>query len=283
MDTGDNSWQLQKFQDWLEANGATLVKLELRECGQHGNGVYARETIRDNEQYANIPSDLIITSAVCRKELKDVLSADLSGRALLCAFLIHQRFVCTESFWKPYIDILPQTFHTPLHFTTQELLLLHGTPMEYAVEDRRSELCAEHKRVQEAVDSKADEMRKVLDFDNYLWAATVVSSRAFTKALLNVGREDISDTKKDNLNQGNTGAKASVLLPLLDMMNHRPQARITWLVDSDSGSISFVAGSDVTAGSEVANNYGAKSNEELLLGYGFCASSNPLNCYHIKL
>ncbi|KAJ2617377.1 hypothetical protein H4S08_000345 [Coemansia sp. RSA 1365] len=282
MDAGDNIQQLQKFQDWLEANGAMLEKLELRDCGPHGNGVYARETIRDNEQYANIPSDLIITSDVCRKELKDVLSVDLSGRALLCAFLIHQRFVCTESFWKPYIDILPQTFHTPLHFTTEDLLLLRGTPMEYAVEDRRSELYAEYKRVQEAVDSKAD-MCKALDFDNYLWAATVVSSRAFTKALLNVGREDISDTNKEDLKQVNAGAKASVLLPLLDMMNHRPQALITWLVDSDSGSISFVAGSDVAAGSEVANNYGAKSNEELLLGYGFCASPNPLNCYHIKL
>ncbi|KAJ2800241.1 hypothetical protein H4R20_004132 [Coemansia guatemalensis] len=283
MCEGDNGQRLERFQNWLEANGATLEKPELRKCGQHGNGVYAREAISDSEQYANIPSDLIITSDVCRKDLKDVLAADLSGRALLCAFLIHQRFVCAESFWKPYIDILPQEFHTPLHFSSQELLLLHGTPMEYAVEDRRSELRAEHKRVQEAVDSKAEEMLRVLDFENYLWAATVVSSRAFTEALLEVGRKDVPDKRKDDGEQGNAGAKASVLLPLLDMMNHRPQARITWLVDSDSGSISFVAGSNVAAGSEVANNYGAKSNEELLLGYGFCASPNPLNCYHIKL
>ncbi|KAJ2080123.1 hypothetical protein H4R24_003291 [Coemansia sp. RSA 988] len=283
MSEDDNGQRLVKFQNWLEANGVMLEKLELRECGEHGNGVYAREAISDGEQYASIPSDLIITSDVCSKDLKDVLTTDLSGRALLCAFLIRQRFVCKESFWKPYIDILPQMFHTPLHFTHQELLLLRGTPMEYAVDDRLCELRAEHKRVQEAVNATAEEMHRVLDFENYLWAATVVSSRAFTKALLEVGCADKSDKRRDDQVQGNAGANASVLLPLLDMMNHRPQAKITWLVDSDTGSISFVAGSNVTAGSEVANNYGAKSNEELLLGYGFCASPNPLNCYHIKL
>ncbi|KAJ1732312.1 hypothetical protein LPJ61_002106 [Coemansia biformis] len=244
---------LEQFRAWLEENGAALDKLEFRRSA-HGNGVFARAPIGEGEEYARIPKRLIITESVCREELREV---ELAGRALLCTFLVHQRFVSQDSFWKPYMDILPSDIPTPLCFTDAELGLLKGTPMEHAVADRRKSLQSEHQEAQRAATAAIPEDE--FGFDRYVWAANVVSSRGFGQAM-----------GGDN-----------VLLPLLDMMNHRPLTRVTWAVGDDS--VAFAAGATMREGAEVMNNYGAKSNEELLLGYGFCAPSNPLNYYHIRL
>ncbi|EMF10574.1 uncharacterized protein SEPMUDRAFT_150634 [Sphaerulina musiva SO2202] len=64
-----------------------------------------------------------------------------------------------------------------------------------------------------------------------------------------------------------------VLFPVLDILNHQHAAHVDWSFDPGRFTVSI---SDaVTQGSEVFNNYGPKSNDELLLGYGFCLSSNP--------
>jgi hypothetical protein len=64
---------------------------------------------------------------------------------------------------------------------------------------------------------------------------------------------------------------------------------ITWLsspITSSAGStpsVSFLNSQPVPAGKEVYNNYGPKSNEELLLSYGFVLSPNPDDTLILRL
>lgn len=50
------------------------------------------------------------------------------------------------------------------------------------------------------------------------------------------------------------------LFPLMDAVNHQPLTKITW--QPGGGVLSAVSGAAVSAGAEVCNNYGPKSNEE---------------------
>ena len=60
------------------------------------------------------------------------------------------------------------------------------------------------------------------------------------------------------------------MLPVLDILNHRPHTPIAWLRLADRVAFVCEPGfAGAAAGAEVFNNYGAKSNEELLLGFGF--------------
>jgi hypothetical protein len=60
------------------------------------------------------------------------------------------------------------------------------------------------------------------------------------------------------------------MLPVLDILNHRPRTPIAWLRLADRIAFACEPGfAGAPAGAEVFNNYGAKSNEELLLGFGF--------------
>lgn len=104
------------------------------------------------------------------------------------------------------------------------------------------------------------------------------------------------------------------------MLNHKPTAKLTWSSDvhvtttstteggkDGKGMLSIVVDEEVPVGtlkslrlfprlipviiltristdSQVFNTYGAKSNEELLLGYGFVLSpQNPADCLAVKL
>lgn len=64
-----------------------------------------------------------------------------------------------------------------------------------------------------------------------------------------------------------------VLIPGLDCLNHRRGEPVTW--EHIDGAACFLARQDITAGSQVFNNYGAKSNEELIASYGFAQPDGP--------
>ena len=51
-----------------------------------------------------------------------------------------------------------------------------------------------------------------------------------------------------------------ILIPVMDMLNHRPNHPVTWLTSSTE--ITFVAETEYPANTEIFNNYGAKGNEE---------------------
>ncbi|KAI9503039.1 hypothetical protein BX070DRAFT_192202, partial [Coemansia spiralis] len=233
---GDNGKRLADFVAWLETNGADLSKVELRAGGGGGgNGVYALQDIGENERYAWIPHSLAITGNVCVAAL-GVADERLTDRPLLAAFLVHERFVNKRSFWKPYIDILPEASHTPMEFTAEERKLLRGTPLEHAVDDRLRKYREEHELTKQAT-GMSDE---ALSFERFVWAMGAVSSRSFSKDLV----------------VGITGAGNEVLLPLLDMMNHMPMRKVSWIA-TDAG-IEFVTGSAIPRGAQVLNNYGPK-------------------------
>ncbi len=90
-----------------------------------------------------------------------------------------------------------------------------------------------------------------------------------------------------------------MLIPGVDALNHARAQPISWVLtcpptsSSPSSStanashgtmsISLVAHSASKAGAEIFNNYGAKPNAELLLGYGFTLPANPDDTIVLKI
>lgn len=81
-----------------------------------------------------------------------------------------------------------------------------------------------------------------------------------------------------------------VLIPGVDALNHARAQPVSWVVnnppsttDDSRGSISLVTHNALKAGAEIFNNYGAKPNSELLLGYGFTLLDNPDDTIVLKI
>lgn len=63
-----------------------------------------------------------------------------------------------------------------------------------------------------------------------------------------------------------TGSKPA-LLPILDMLNHKPYTKITW--QPGQNDIGFTGEELLENGTEVFNNYGPKSNQQRLCSREF--------------
>lgn len=102
----------------------------------------------------------------------------------------------------------------------------------------------------------------------YKWAATIFSSRSFpgtalahsnlfqesTTTALTFGQISIQEKYKDE------GFACPALIPGLDLMNHNPAAKVTWIWGhSECG---FSNNEVIRGGRQIWNNYGPKSNEE---------------------
>jgi hypothetical protein len=85
-----------------------------------------------------------------------------------------------------------------------------------------------------------------------------------------------------------------ILLPGIDSLNHARGQPVSWVVtypdtpgikaeSKETPNISLVLHTPAAPGQELLNNYGAKPNSELILGYGFSLSNNPDDTIILKI
>lgn len=90
------------------------------------------------------------------------------------------------------------------------------------------------------------------------WAITVLSSRSFLSELLeNVTSEPGSPHWSQVVE---AGPSFPVLFPLSDLINHRPEAKMTW--GKGATHMGFILEEKALPGKPIWNNYGPKSNQQ---------------------
>ncbi len=107
------------------------------------------------------------------------------------------------------------------------------------------------------------------------------NSRSFTSQVLDAtlpaDRARLQHRRKDEpydlvkLFSGRFG----VLLPLLDLLNHKPGAQVEWQARYNFVGLQILE--SYKSEQELCNNYGPRDNEGLLLTYGFIIENNPFD------
>jgi len=186
-------------------------------------------------------------------------------------YLIQQYLQGRDSAWSTYIETLPQPEHLsswclPAFWPAEDTALLEQTNAAGSIEEMQGNVAREHK--------KARKLLKELDYPGwrdysrllYHWAFCIFTSRSFRPSL--VLSAETQERAAALLPAGCRLDDFSVLLPLFDIPNHAPTARVTWDA-ADSTATRFVIGQSYGPGEQIFNNYGMKTNSELLLAYGF--------------
>ncbi|PWA03816.1 hypothetical protein BB558_000010 [Smittium angustum] len=257
----------ESFLEWLRTKGAKVDLIEIKKDPNGENGVYAKKKISPNEVTFSVPQELVIDSEISRA-LLPFDSMGLPDIVAQIAYIVHLKFdsdKITNTKWLPYIRILPEKFSTIGFFTEAELKLLKGTPIEQSAIEKISLVKNMYNQLVEKL-KQTGYSEKEYTWDKFLWGYSVYASRSFTKRLL--------DLKFD-------GPVSEVLVPLFDMVNHKPKTKVTW--ENSNNNLNFTPGTEYNVGEEIFNNYGPKSNEELLMGYGFCIENNPFDYLRVKL
>ncbi|KAH9983192.1 hypothetical protein BJV74DRAFT_851425 [Russula compacta] len=296
------------FKEWLVSHGGSFHPGVRYSSVPSGLSIQSSEAIAPDATIVTCPFSIIITPLSCRGALLPILK-DASGTASMLERWTERQsiivYLCLH--WilisgpdgtydglihAPYLDTLPSPsqLRTPLHFTGEELSALRGTNLYGATIDRRQVWEAEWEQCCADVSAVNAEWGKELTWERFLTAATYLSSRAFPSTLL-------SSSSPSLVQQPDS---YPVLIPGVDALNHARAQPVSWVVnhhhppssssssttatdDGRGSSISLVTHSALNAGAEIFNNYGAKPNSELLLGYGFTLPDNPDDTIVLKI
>ncbi|KAI1823942.1 SET domain-containing protein [Xylaria intraflava] len=177
-------------------------------------------------------------------------------------FLMQEYLRREDSPWWPYIRTLPQpeqmTSMLPIVWPADDVEFLRGTNAYVAVQEIRSALKKEYRQ---AMNFLSGHSRFEYTRPLYHWAYCIFTTRSFRPSLILPDAESLSlPCKTDDF---------SILLPLFDIGNHSPLAKTEWVTDKDTRTCVLRSCQPCLAGQQVYNNYGMKTNSELLLGYGF--------------
>ncbi|KAK4131245.1 SET domain-containing protein [Trichocladium antarcticum] len=187
-------------------------------------------------------------------------------------FLVKEYLKGDDSLWSPYIATLPQpaqihAWALPAFWPEDDADYLQGTNAHVAIDEIQANVKREFKQARRVL--KEDNFPGWQDYTQmlYKWAFCLFTSRSFRPSLMlsTPAKEQVSGL----LPAGCEIDDFSILQPLFDVGNHSMTSQYTWDVDSDPNCCQLVCQDAYQPGDQVYNNYGLKTNSELLLAYGF--------------
>lgn len=134
---------IQTFMNWITENGAEVKGCEIKIFEDYEMGLLVNQEIPASSLVISVPRKLMLTAEMaCKGDLKDLFDKDQILKNMpnvgLAIFLLYEKFK-KESFWRPYMNILPTTYSTILYFSVEELEQLKGSPtLESALKQIKS-------------------------------------------------------------------------------------------------------------------------------------------------
>ncbi|KAF2994435.1 hypothetical protein E8E14_002985 [Neopestalotiopsis sp. 37M] len=240
--------------DWIQ-KGDAIVDLPLSKTLSYLNAISGHPEVPNfsHETFTPPPNTTFFSAGFIKEVPPHVI-----GRFVL----MQQYLLGNKSEWWPYIASLPQPEHIggmlPALWPEDDVDFLQGTNAYVAVQEIKATLKKEYK---DAIKLLPETFRSTYTKPLYLWSYAIFTSRSFRPSLV------LPETESMKLPCAIDDF--SVLLPLYDLGNHSPFARSSWDADHESQQVSLKCGEPYEVGQQIFNNYGMKTNAELLLGYGF--------------
>ncbi|KAH7717357.1 Protein SET-27 [Aphelenchoides avenae] len=274
-----------------------------------GLSLVATKPLQAEQVVVSVPHTAILSVDYKHVDLtlKAIIDGDemtrVMGNVALVMILAHETLK-EESAWGPYIQMLPDTFPTPLFYSPEELQALKPSPIyEEALHMYRSvarqfvyfllrilgdtsgnvwfpnAITDNQSKLQKKTASKNASFAhspfsvQNFTFDFYRWCVSAVSTRI--NMIPSIVETDDEQPKM-----------IPSLIPFVDFANHdhKDHSAGTIFYSGESSSAHLQVRKDVDAGAEVLIYYGVRSNLKFLLHNGFVPSlPNPDNCYELKI
>lgn len=121
------------------------------------------------------------TTIISEKILKNNLELLSPKHSLLSTFILREKNN-PSSYWKPYLDLLPDHYHSmPIFFSNEDLSWLEGSPFYNQVLDKKADLRKDYEAIKE-ISPEIEEY----GFEEFCWARMSASSRIFGIIINNV-------------------------------------------------------------------------------------------------
>mmetsp|Transcript_4910 Transcript_4910/g.10163 ORF Transcript_4910/g.10163 Transcript_4910/m.10163 type:complete len:422 (-) Transcript_4910:178-1443(-) len=273
-DNGASHCTLKALESWISENGGhgcDRIRLGLSGDACEGNGAVALKDIEPGQAILTVPAKLLLDATAASKDprLAPFLKKyKLTRPGNFYAAVEEEAWPCIlvlalHSHAGPrtaYIEALPSAteVHAASTWSSEELkaLLPDNEVAKRALKEQHERMMWAQRALEELG----------IPIQTTMWAAAMFWSRAL----------------RVPLNSNGQRAETSAMTPYLDSLNHRT-GQLHELKTSKEGHVVLCAGRHVEAGAPVYINYGAKSNVELLLHYGFVGATGPEDVAYVTL
>ncbi|CCE63501.1 hypothetical protein TPHA_0F00140 [Tetrapisispora phaffii CBS 4417] len=287
-----NDEKLSSLLNWAKENGAIIDdRIGFKYNTNSGFSCFAKNDIKSEEKpLIEIPKNLLITHSLAEShfntKITEIKLTSKNSNALTQLYLSKLKFSNSNDeevlHLKPYLDILPSDLEQPYFWGSKLLQLVHQTDLYLILKEIIVKIYNEWIELKEQLNveqrededknlkgSSADQLLEYLrtynsneikweSFYAYTWATCIFKSRAFPNLV-------IDDKNVIDIN-------LAFLYPVVDLLNHKNDTRVKWSYNENK--VQFVSEEKINVDMELFNNYGNKSNEELLLNYGFIEENN---------
>lgn len=223
-------------------------------------GLLTETPIAPTEAVLRLPVEHIFGyHSIAKSPLKVLYDVEgLPSEVALALFLIFE-FYNDQSAWRAYLDMLPMEFDTALYYTAQELAQFSDSLLHEEILSMQKKATETFEAVVPVLMAAYPQLfhPKIFVFENWVWAQSVLDSRGI----------------RLNLN----GSASLCLLPLVDAINGTSVSFLDGITSvnidansEDSYTINTLVPLD--RGEQITMCYGAFSNRELLLYYGYVES-----------
>lgn len=269
--------QTATFWAWLQAGGAQVEGVALSGGGCGGcRGLFAARHFLPGDTVCELPRKLLFTprDAEASKLGKAAAVVGASSDMTTWMCMAAGRLDRSDP-WHAYFKALPNMQPGPtgwsMAFLRREFA---GTGLPMAVRSVRQ---AVEEELNDILPRLPVEYRKNLCLASILWARGIFLSRCFPAALSDSTEAVVKPGESEPFRALSSSSEQCCMVPLLDMANHGPGRRVQWEVRScgGGGAVALRTLEELSAGEEVLINYGCdRSNEHLLLSYGFAVHGN---------
>lgn len=238
-----------KLKEWLNKENDHLMMYE-----KGSRGIYSTKDIKKNDIIISIPEKYIIEYS----KIKDnKLVNKLNNMNSMIALYLYQNFTKKKSFWKPYLDTLPNNLDEYIYYYDKKKLnSLKGTSILckdiYNYDTHIKYIIEDSKIVYEYLNMKDKTYEEF--YPLFLKCRIYACSRIF----------GYMKNNKDDFG----------LVPYADLLNHSQNYNTQWDFNDNTKCFEVIATKNIKANSEIYDSYGEKTNFELLLYYGFTVKNN---------
>jgi len=264
----ENNVYVSSKSTWGRPPHPCIISNETVDEGESsGRGLIAFRNIQQNEKILEIPENIIMTD---KDDFNFTNEIDLLNEYdKIAILLIRERAKGDKSFWKSYLDALPEENDLRLVFRWKlsDIVFLRGSKILLATKYLKKKIDFQYNYLREKIFKKNSLIfpEEIFNLQSWEWAMSVLFSRAIF----------LQNSKK------------IALVPYGDLLNHNPFS--TSYIDSKS--IPFSNSFEVTMYSDRSYNkfdqiyttYGPKTNLELLILYGFSLERNPFEAYELRV
>ncbi|XP_048483181.1 actin-histidine N-methyltransferase [Plutella xylostella] len=269
-ETPSRESNIEEFLKWLNENEAQYEGVEIASFKGYDLGLKATKDFKEGSLMLTIPRKVMMSEQDARESILgkfievDPLLQNMPN-ITLALFLLMEKSK-PDSFWAPYIAVLPERYSTILYFTPDELAELKPSPvLESSLKLYRSiarQYAYFYMKIHTLDLPVVKNLQDIFTFENYRWAVSTVM------------------TRQNNISLSH--ADTTAFIPLWDMCNHQ-HGKITTDFNKELSRGECFALRDFAAGEQLFIFYGARPNSDLFLHNGFVYPDNQYDSLSLCL